>query len=59
MVKSKTKVEQSAITKFRDLIDKIKFFKSDFAEVDKGISWDGSIELYNGNIDKNTGKYKK
>lgn len=52
MVKSKTKVEQSAITKFRDLIDKIKFFKSDFAEVDKGISWDGSIELYNGNIDR-------
>lgn len=48
---SKTKVEQRAITKIRDLIDKIEIFSHSFKEMDKNISWDGTIEMYNGNID--------
>lgn len=51
MERSKTKVEQKAITKVRDLIDKIDFFTYDFKEMDKNISWDGTIEMYNGNTD--------
>ena len=49
---SKTKEEQIAITKFRDLVDEIDFFKHDFSEDDKGISWDGFINMYNGDVDK-------
>lgn len=49
---SRTKEEQIAITKFRALIDEIPSFKHDFSENDKGISWDGFINMYNGNIDK-------
>ena len=51
MERSKTKVEQKAITKVRDLIDKIDFFTYYFKEMDKNISWDGTIEMYNGNTD--------
>lgn len=50
--KSTTKTEQRAITKLRDAFDKIETIKTNFNENDKGISFDGSIELYNGNIDK-------
>lgn len=49
---SRTKEEQIAITKFRALIDEIPSFKHDFSENDKGISWDGFINMFNGNIDK-------
>ena len=48
---SKNKVEQKAITKIRSLIDEIYFFTYSFKEMDKNISWDGTIEMYNGNID--------
>lgn len=49
---SSNKIEQKSITKVRDLIDRIKLFKSCFNEGEKGISWDGTIEMYNGNPDK-------
>ncbi len=49
---SKTKIEQKAITKVRELVDDIEFFKPLLNENDKGISWDGTIEMYHGNIDK-------
>lgn len=52
MEKSKNKVEQKAITKVRNLIDDIEYFTYSFKEMDKNISWDGTIEMYNGNIDK-------
>lgn len=51
MNNSKNKIEQRALTKVRDLIDKIEYFTYDFKEMDKNISWDGTIEMYNGNID--------
>ena len=51
MPKSKSKIEQKAITKVRDLIDKIEFFKHDLKDTDKNISWDGTVEMYNGNTD--------
>ena len=51
MTKSKSKIEQKAITKVRDLIDKIEFFKHDLKDTDKNISWDGTVEMYNGNTD--------
>lgn len=49
---SKTKVEQKAITKVRDIIDDIKLFNYHFNEMDKGISWDGNINMYHGDVDK-------
>lgn len=49
---SNTKIEQKAITKFRDLIDDIEFFTYHFNEMDKDISWDGNINLYHGDVDK-------
>ncbi len=52
MDKSKNKVEQKAITKVRNLIDDIEYFTYSFKEMDKNISWDGTVEMYNGNIDK-------
>ena len=51
---SKTKVEQKAITKLRVLLDDIEFIKYNFQECEKDISWDGTIDLYNGNIDLKT-----
>ena len=48
---SKNKIEQKAITKVRNLIDEIEFFTYEFKQMDKNISWDGTIEMYNGNID--------
>ena len=52
MDKSKNKVEQKAITKVRNLIDDIEYFTYSFKEMDKNIFWDGTVEMYNGNIDK-------
>ena len=51
MNKSKNKVEQKAITKVRELVDEIEYFTYSFKEMDKNISWDGTIEMYNGNVD--------
>lgn len=48
---SKNKIEQKAITNVRALIDKIEYFTYSFKEMDKNISWDGTIEMYNGNVD--------
>lgn len=49
---SKTKIEQKAITKIRDIIDSIELFTYHFNEMDKDISWDGNINMYHENIDK-------
>lgn len=49
---SKTKVEQKAITKIRDIIDDIELFTYHFNEMDKDISWDGNINMYHGDVDK-------
>ena len=49
---SKNKVEQKAITKIRDIIDDIDFFTYRFNEMDKDISWDGNINMYNGDVDR-------
>ena len=49
---SKTKVEQRAITKIRDVIDDIELFTYHFNEMDKDISWDGNINMYHGDVDK-------
>ncbi len=49
---SKTKVEQKAITKIRDIIDEIEMFTYHFNEMDKDISWDGNINMYHGDVDK-------
>lgn len=48
---SKTKIEQRAITKFRDIIDNIELFTYRFSEMDKDISWDGNINMFHGNVD--------
>ena len=47
---SKNKIEQKAITNIRALIDKIEYFTHSFKDMDKNISWDGTIEMYNGNV---------
>lgn len=49
---SKTKVEQKAITKIRDIIDDVELFTYHFNEMDKDISWDGNINMYHGDVDK-------
>lgn len=49
---SKDKIEQKAVTKFRELVDNIDYLKHNFFDNDKGISWDGTVDLYNGDADK-------
>lgn len=51
MSTSKNKVEQKAINKIESLIDDIEYFLHKFKDMDKNISWDGTIEMYNGNPD--------
>ena len=49
---SSKKTEQRAITKINELIDKIESADRNIQSNDKSISWDGTIDFYNGNIDK-------
>lgn len=49
---SSKKTEQRAITKINELINKIESAESRIQSNDKSISWDGTIDFYNGNIDK-------
>ena len=49
---SSKKTEQRAITKVNELIDKIDSADGHIQSNDKSISWDGTIDFYNGNIDK-------
>ena len=50
--KSKKKIEQKAILKIDELIDNIQYADGKLDKNDKNISWDGTIDFYNGNIDK-------
>ena len=45
------KIEKKAINKIRTLLDDIDNFDYNFAEDDTGISWDGYINVYKGNVD--------
>lgn len=49
---SSRKTEEKAINKIEDLIIDIETAVSNISKNDKGISWDGTIDFYNGNIDK-------
>lgn len=49
---SRKKTEQRAITKVRALIDEIENLSYNFSENDKGISFDGTIDVFKGRIDK-------
>lgn len=46
------KVEEKSINKINDLIEKIECAESNITKNDKNISWDGTINFYNGNIEK-------
>ena len=48
---SSTKTEKRAINKIEDLIDSLDYLDHHLKDGDKGISWDGYISLYHGNID--------
>ena len=49
---SRKKTEQRAITKVRALIDDTEILSHNFNENDKGISFDGTIDVFKGGIDK-------
>lgn len=51
---SSVKTEHRAITKVRELIDKLEYLDYSFSENDKKISFDGTIDLYNDKIDLKT-----
>lgn len=46
------KVEKRAVDIVKTFIDDLEYLDHDFKDDDKGISWDGDINLYHGNIDK-------
>lgn len=48
---SVNKVESRAVDKIRNLIDELDYVTERFNTNDKGQSWDGYIDLYNGNPD--------
>lgn len=48
---SSKKIEQKAVTKINELIDKIETADSNIQKNDRTISWDGTIDFYNGTID--------
>ena len=52
MVKSSKKTEKLAVNKIEDLVHRIENADCKFNVDDTGISWDGDIYLYNGNIDE-------
>ena len=47
---SSKKVEQCAVSKINDLINQINSADSHLQNNDKTISWDGTIDFYDGNI---------
>lgn len=49
--RSSKKTEHRAITKIRYLIDELNYIDYNFSENDKAISFDGTIDLFKGNID--------
>jgi len=48
---SSKKVEKSALNKLEGMLLRIKYVDYDFNYDDTNISWDGTIDLYHGNID--------
>lgn len=52
MVKSSKKTEKLAVNKIEALVHRIENADCKFNVDDTGISWDGDIYLYNGNIDE-------
>ena len=48
---SSTKTEKRAINKIEEKIDSLEYLDHHLKDGDKGISWDGYISLYHGNID--------
>lgn len=48
---SSKKTEKTALNKIEILLDELECFDYKFNEDDTGISWDGYIDLYHGNID--------
>lgn len=51
MSKSSRKTEKTASNKIENLLDDLEYFDYHFNVDDTGISWDGYIDLYHGNID--------
>lgn len=49
---SSKKIEQRAINKIEELIEKIECADSNITKNDKNISWDGTIDFYKDSIDK-------
>lgn len=48
---SSKKTEKTALNKIENLLDTLEYFDYHFNADDTGISWDGYIDLYHGNID--------
>lgn len=48
---SSRKTEKTALNKIEILLDELEYFDYKFNVDDTGISWDGYIDLYHGNID--------
>ena len=51
MTKSSRKTEKTASNKIENLLDDLEYFDYHFNVDDTGISWDGYIDLYHGNVD--------
>ena len=49
--RSSKKTEHRAVSKIRYLIDELEYIDYNFSENDKGISFDGTIDLFKGDID--------
>lgn len=54
MNNSSKKTEKIAVNKIEDYINRIDNMNCSIKVDDTGISWDGEIHLYDGNIDKKT-----
>lgn len=52
MIKSSKKTEKLAVNKIENLVHRIENADCKFNVDDTGISWDGDVYLYNGNIDE-------
>ena len=48
---STKKTEKTALNKIENLLDELETFDYNFVADNTGISWDGYIDLYHGNID--------
>lgn len=49
---SSKKTEKKALNKIEELLDKLDYVDYKFNADDTGISWDGYIDLYSGNVDQ-------